>query len=1225
MEYQKAGSNFFNELYGMLTAFEGPHRRPKDVGDGVITIGVGYNLTTGEDSVRRLTLQQLGLKLEANTAAQVTPAILLERGYLKRLIDALKAGPSQIDTLHQIMADRASKAASDPSFAAYIGSASPRSSFEFSSGVLGDIEMKAVMQEGIKPFASKVDSKLGYSTGNAPDQYQTSWERAVLISLAFNGFGAWPSGLTKAIQSGDRAEAWFQIRYLSNYIGSKFSQGTALSVKEQIYFEKNIDKGWAKRRYAEAEIFGLYDKPSAVTEAEAKQIYKMLETHRAEIFAYEKYYGLTPDGSVGLRGNQVAVAASEYQYLVGTKTLVQSLEPARKAFIEWLNTTLPADKQFTASAIDAINPAAIYYGGDNVPVQVLDARADDARSGNDLNKNILVGGSGSDILIGGKNDDVLVGRAGLDTYIQTTGDGNDTLIDSDRKGRIILNKAGDTSGNNNSAASLFIGVPGQANTWKSLDGALTLTRDGPGGNWVLSFEGGSIDLGTTLNDGSLGIRRVDALVDPQTNGQPIQGDLKPIDSDPAQQGDQFAADEYGNLVVGTEAEPDRADTLYDRPGNDRIISGGGNDVINATRGGDNVIEAGSGRDWVYGGIGNDIIIGGAGADILQGGNGNDRLYAGDKITLEQAITQGRSQSGTGLKGDWLSGNNGDDILVGGADNDVLSGGAGNDLLIGGAGDDDLFGDIDWVPTSLNWSGSLVANTLAYAPVIGNAHPSGEGADRSGNDIIYAGAGNDRAWGGLGDDILYGEAGSDYLHGNGGNDNLFGGSDDDFLWGDSIELAGDTETEPGDDYLDGGDGNDYLNGGDGNDILIGGKGNDTLVGGKGDDIYLYNKGDGVDTIDDRDGNNITAGYGKNTLLFGAGIKAENIKLKLGSLLLDLGDGDQIHIENFDPQDAENSVSIDRFEFADGTTLSAAQLLERGFDIDGVEGDNILTGTSVADRMRGFGGNDYLYGGKGDDVLDGGGGQNLLMGAEGDDSYIVRSADVALAPVPEGQPQMLTTTIDDALGSNRIRLDVAEQPLSVVKVNEGYGLLWAANGGQAGVHLQNMGTAGHASVEFSDGRTVTVRQIVGEGLAQEQYVYSNTTGDVLIGGALNDSLVGNGQGRSAARACRSVAMKNITNYWRPITAKRQFIGNSAAGKRPRACSWLSAAAGGKLTGDMDLACFNVVIYGSEKNDKVRGLGGNDALAGGEGNDDIEGGDGNDLIASLTVNEDILEVAA
>jgi GH24 family phage-related lysozyme (muramidase) len=631
----------------MLTAFEGPHRRAKDVGDGVITIGVGYNLTTGEDSVRRLTLQQLGLKLEANTAAQVTPAILLERGYLKRLIDALKAGPSQIDTLHQIMADRASKAASDPSFAAYIGSASPRSSFEFSSGVLGDIEMKAVMQEGIKPFASKVDSKLGYSTGNAPDQYQTSWERAVLISLAFNGFGAWPSGLTKAIQSGDRAEAWFQIRYLSNYIGSKFSQGTALSVKEQIYFEKNIDKGWAKRRYAEAEIFGLYDKPSAVTEAEAKQVYKMLETHRAEIFAYEKYYGLTPDGSVGLRGNQVAVAASEYQYLVGTKTLVQSLEPARKAFIEWLNTTLPADKQFTASAIDAINPAAIYYGGDNVPVQVLDARADDARSGNDLNKNILVGGSGSDILIGGKNDDVLVGRAGLDTYIQTTGDGNDTLIDSDGKGRIILNKAGDTSGNNNTVASLFIGVEGQANIWKSVDGALTLTRDGPGGNWLLSFEGGSIDLGGSLDQGQLSMRWIDAPVEPQINGSTLLGDRKPLT--PEELAGQPPKDELGNVRTGDTPENNRADTLSGSANNDHIQSLGGNDIIDG-KDGDDYIEASGGRDRVQGGTGKDVVsgggVGGALTDALVGdGQGRSAARACRSVVMKNLTNHWRPIAG----------------------------------------------------------------------------------------------------------------------------------------------------------------------------------------------------------------------------------------------------------------------------------------------------------------------------------------------------------------------------------------------------------------------------------------------------------------------------------------------------------------------------------------------------------------------------------------------------
>ncbi len=780
------------------------------------------------------------------------------------------------------------------------------------------------------------------------------------------------------------------------------------------------------------------------------------------------------------------------------QSLYDALVPARNAFIEWLNTTLPPDKQFTASAIDAINPAAIYYGGDNVSVQVLDARADDARSGNDLNKNILVGGGGSDILIGGKNDDMLVGGAGLDTYIQTTGDGNDALIDSDQKGRIILNKASDA--NANQAASIFIGVEGQADTWKSADGTLTLTKNG---NWMLSFEGGSIDLGATLNDGSLGIRRVDALVDPQTNGQPIQGDLKPIDTDPVQEGVQSEVDEFGNLIVGTEAEPDRADTLYDHPGNDRIFSGGGNDVIRLVYGGDDVVEAGSGRDWVYGGNGNDVVSGGGGADILQGGDGNDRLYAGDKIALTDAISLGRSQTGTGLKGDWLSGNKGDDILVAGADNDVLSGGAGADLLIGGAGNDDLLGDIDWVPTSLNWSGSLAANTLSYTPVIGNAHPENPGAD-----VIYAGAGNDRAWGGLGDDTLYGEAGSDYLHGNGGSDILLGGSENDFLWGDAIELATDTEASPGDDYLDGGEGNDYLNGGKGNDILIGGTGDDTLEGGEGQDVYIYKKGDGKDTIVDTKTGNI--GHGYNTLTFGEGIKAENITLRLGSLLLDLGDGDQIHIENFDKNDALNSVAIDSFEFADGSTLSSSQLLERGFDIDGVEGDNILSGTNVTDRIRGFGGDDLLFGGAGDDTLDGGKGNNLLMGGAGNDTYVIRTADVTVQTDPLTGLMTPSTVIDDTEGQSTIRLDALQTDVTLGAGPDGLGLTWAgASGGTAGIYIKGMGsngagTLGNSLIEFADGTQSTLRRLAGDTLDAQVQDYSNTPGATVFGGKQADTL-------------------------------------------------------------------------------------------------------------------------
>ncbi|MCX7707476.1 MAG: putative Ig domain-containing protein [Anaerolineae bacterium] len=665
------------------------------------------------------------------------------------------------------------------------------------------------------------------------------------------------------------------------------------------------------------------------------------------------------------------------------------------------------------------------------------------------------------------------------------------MIDSDRKGRIILNSAANE--NANQAASLFIGVPGQANTWKSLDGALTLTRDGPGGNWLLSFEGGSIDLGSSLDQGQLGMRWIDTPVEPQINGSTLLGDRKPLT--PEELAGQSPTDVLGNVRTSDTPQVNRADTLSGSANNDHIQSLGGNDIIDG-KDGDDYIEAGGGRDRVQGGQGADLLVGGTDSDILLGGAGDDVIYAESWVSLAQAWAEGNSQQGTGERGDWLSGNDGDDILVGGRGNDVLFGGAGSDLLLGGAGDDLLMGDVDWITDDLDWYFDFGESLVHFAQ--GQAHP-----DQYGNDVLYGGAGNDRIYGGRGNDVLYGEAGNDILAGNGDDDTLFGGDGDDVLYGDGIEIIGETERFAGNDYLDGGAGNDALHGGDGDDILIGGTGDDILIGGRGRDTYIFNKGDGVDVLID----NWKEG---NILKFGAGFNSQDAKLHLGSLLLDFGDGDQIHIENFDPQDAENSVSIDRFEFADGTTLSAAQLLERGFDIDGVEGDNILTGTSVTDRMRGFGGNDCLYGGKGDDVLDGGGGQNLLMGAEGDDSYIVRSADVALAPVPEGQPQMLTTTIDDALGSNRIRLDVAEQPLSVVKVNEGYGLLWAANGGQAGVHLQNMGTAGHASIEFSDGRTVTVRQIVGEGLAQEQYVYSNTTGEVLIGGALNDELVASGQG-------------------------------------------------------------------------------------------------------------------
>ncbi|HEX7635487.1 MAG TPA: calcium-binding protein, partial [Noviherbaspirillum sp.] len=127
-------------------------------------------------------------------------------------------------------------------------------------------------------------------------------------------------------------------------------------------------------------------------------------------------------------------------------------------------------------------------------------------------------------------------------------------------------------------------------------------------------------------------------------------------------------------------------------------------------------------------------------------------------------------------------------------------------------------------------------------------------------------------------------------------------------------------------------------------------NDTLVGGGGNDTFIVNAGMGAI--------HINATGSNNTLKFGAGITADTITLGTGSLLLRVGtQGDVVHIEGFDPSNALGSGSIQRFSFADGSVLTYEQLLAKGFDLYGTDGNDTLTGTSAANRF---------YGGMGDDT-------------------------------------------------------------------------------------------------------------------------------------------------------------------------------------------------------------------------------------------------------------------
>ena len=166
-----------------------------------------------------------------------------------------------------------------------------------------------------------------------------------------------------------------------------------------------------------------------------------------------------------------------------------------------------------------------------------------------------------------------------------------------------------------------------------------------------------------------------------------------------------------------------------------------------------------------------------------------------------------------------------------------------------------------------------------------------GANRTVNEVFYAGDGDDRVFASDGNDTVYGQGGDDFLTGGSGDDKIFGGSGDDFMRGDGgadildggsgrdmidyldspegvqVNLAtgavsggsatGDVISniedvlgshhddvligDGGSNELIGAFGDDILKGGGGDDILKGGRGNDTLYGGKGADTFVFDNG------------------------------------------------------------------------------------------------------------------------------------------------------------------------------------------------------------------------------------------------------------------------------------------------------------------------------------------------------------------------------------------------
>jgi Ca2+-binding RTX toxin-like protein len=418
-------------------------------------------------------------------------------------------------------------------------------------------------------------------------------------------------------------------------------------------------------------------------------------------------------------------------------------------------------------------------------------------------------------------------------------------------------------------------------------------------------------------------------------------------------------------LLATLVGSDRDDVMTGTQGPDVIATLDGDDQVEGG-GGDDRICTGAGADTFFGGQGNDRLNGGADQDALAGGSGDDLLIGGAgssdtafyltapgpvRANLETGSATGEGtdtlQELENVAGsqftDTLVGNAEINVFLGGEGNDTMDGGLHSDAFVGGPGNDELIGRLG--------DGDTAAYPNAPGPVTVNLATgvaTGEGTDR----LVQV----DDALGSDHNDTLIGDARMNFLIGGRGNDELRAGAGFDvavFLTGPvtaSLEsssasgegtdrlvgfdgLAGSEAADRliGDgrqNYLEGRSGGDTLEGGGGGDVVMGKDGSDQLLGGAGDDKLF-------------------GGSGDDMLVGGA------------------GSGDAVSY-----LDSPSAVRVD---------LAAGRGSGEGEDrLESLEG---VSGSLLADQLRGDGRANALSGNAGDDVLVGGAGSDFLGGGEG----------------------------------------------------------------------------------------------------------------------------------------------------------------------------------------------------------------------------------------------------
>lgn len=837
---------------------------------------------------------------------------------------------------------------------------------------------------------------------------------------------------------------------------------------------------------------------------------------------------------------------------------------------------------------------------------ITGGRASDELIG-DADANSLSGGRGNDSLMGNAGSDVLGGGLGTDTgsYVLSTADvfvtlnnvaDDGSLTEGDNVLDDIENITGG-SGNDtlvgSSEVNVLRGGPGN-DSIAGGDGIDT-------GDYSDHLAGVSVSLDGNANDGSLGetdnvatdienltgTSGVDVLTGSSSDNMLIGGDsndtLNGLGGDDRLQGGQ------GTDAINGGDGSDMVDYYERTPGHNLIISldGNANDgefgEADAVAADVENVQASWGQDFITGNDGDNFLIGSGGADTIDALDGSDVVF-GDGNHAESVSFGGCW---------WSSGHT--NTLNGGDGNDVIEGGFAMDNIDGGSGDDELMpfnrelpedfpeGCIMVDPYADDLVGGDGIDTVAYDGFPEKIEVTLEGVNNDGwlaDDNVHADIENIR--GGAKGDVLMGSNANNIIQGAGGGDLITGGAGSDDLSGEDGPdriLAEDSEI----DNVSCGDQNDSVQT-DASDQVAGDceSINQVLPSVSVDDGTLIFDSPGQES------DNLVVRYGLQDGYMNMLTGEPLYQIDLGSSALIAGEG----CTQYGANEARcGGWGVDSASFLMGDMNDFVQFFSVGYETASIFGGD------GADQLAGSAAVDTLSGGNGDDSLRGFGGADVFVGGDGNDTadYYVSSQPVNISldglandgALEEGD--MIGNDVEQAFGS----------PFDDVYVgNEANNWFLGSNGddvasGGAGNDSFFMG-AGNDTVNGGEGHDI---------LWGESGTNQITGGPGNDGGTINaDDDYQGGDGTDWA---------HFSNATSGVTVSLDDVANDGM-----------AGASANIHSDVENVFgspYDDVINGSSENNYLAGWSGNDHLQAGEGSDVYAGDAGNDTFADSSLDPD------